>query len=68
MILSVSDLTKSFGDKVVFKGLSFQIREHEHVAIVGNNGCGKSTLLKVIVGEEPADSGSVVFAKDSTYG
>jgi ATP-binding cassette subfamily F protein 3 len=68
MILSVSDLTKSFGDKVVFKDLSFQIREHEHVAIVGNNGCGKSTLLKVIVGEEPADSGSVVFAKDSTYG
>ncbi|MDY3990513.1 MAG: ABC-F type ribosomal protection protein [Lachnospiraceae bacterium] len=68
MILSVSDLTKSFGDKVVFEKLSFQIREHEHVAIVGNNGCGKSTLLKVIVGEEPADSGSVVFAKDSTYG
>ncbi len=68
MILSVSDLTKSFGDKVVFKDLSFQIREHEHVAIVGNNGCGKSTLLKVIVGEEPADSGSVVFAKDSTFG
>ncbi|MBQ1843460.1 MAG: ABC-F family ATP-binding cassette domain-containing protein [Lachnospiraceae bacterium] len=68
MILSVSDLTKSFGDKVVFKDLSFQIREHEHVAVVGNNGCGKSTLLKVIVGEEPADSGSVVFAKDSTYG
>lgn len=55
MILSVSDLTKSFGDKVVFEKLSFQIREHEHVAIVGNNGCGKSTLLKVIVGEEPAD-------------
>lgn len=68
MILSVSDLTKSFGDKVVFKDLSFQIREHEHMAVVGNNGCGKSTLLKVIVGEEPADSGSVVFAKDSTYG
>lgn len=68
MILSVSDLTKSFGDKAVFKDLSFQIREHEHVAVVGNNGCGKSTLLKVIVGEEPADSGSVVFAKDSTYG
>ncbi|MQN00702.1 MAG: ABC transporter ATP-binding protein [Lachnospiraceae bacterium] len=68
MILSVSNLTKRFGEKVVFEDLSFQIREHEHAAIVGNNGCGKSTLLKVIVGEEPADSGSVVFAKDSNYG
>ena len=68
MILSVANLQKAFGEEVIFTDVSFQVQEHEKLAIVGNNGCGKSTLLKVIVGQEPSDRGSVVFAKDSTYG
>ncbi|MBQ1598054.1 MAG: ABC-F family ATP-binding cassette domain-containing protein, partial [Lachnospiraceae bacterium] len=68
MILSVANLQKAFGEDILFTDVSFQVQEHEKLAIVGNNGCGKSTLLKVIVGEEPSDRGSVVFAKDSTYG
>ena len=68
MILSVANLQKAFGEDILFTDVSFQVQEHEKLAIVGNNGCGKSTLLKVIVGQEPSDRGSVVFAKDSTYG
>lgn len=68
MILSVANLQKAFGEDIIFTDVSFQVQEHEKIAIVGNNGCGKSTLLKVIVGQEPSDQGSVVFAKDSTYG
>ncbi|MBO4560202.1 MAG: ABC-F family ATP-binding cassette domain-containing protein, partial [Lachnospiraceae bacterium] len=68
MILSCSNICKSFGTDVILDNVSFHVNEHEKAAIVGINGAGKSTLLKIIVGELSADSGSVVIAKSTTVG
>lgn len=68
MILSCSHIEKSFGTDRIIKDCSFHIEEREKAAIIGINGAGKSTLLKIIVGEIPADSGTVTIAKDKTLG
>ncbi|MCR5154245.1 MAG: ABC-F family ATP-binding cassette domain-containing protein [Lachnospiraceae bacterium] len=68
MILSVSNISKSFGTDEVLKDIAFHINDREKAAIVGINGAGKSTLFKIIVGESTPDSGEVVFAKGSTFG
>ena len=61
MILSCSNICKSFGSDDIIKNASFHIEDHEKAAIVGINGAGKSTLLKIIVGELQPDSGEVVL-------
>ena len=68
MILSCQNINKAFHEKQVFKNCSFHIEDHEKAAIVGINGTGKTTLLRIIVGELEADSGQVVFGKDTSYG
>ena len=68
MILSVSNIDKAFGDNVVLSGVSFLVNEHEKVALIGRNGAGKSTLFKIIMGELPADAGTVTLAKDAGIG
>ncbi len=60
-ILTVQDLEKSFGTELVFSGVTFQIIEKEHLALVGANGAGKSTLLKIIAGMDHPDSGSIAL-------
>jgi ATP-binding cassette subfamily F protein uup len=62
--LSVENLTKSFGDRVIFQDLTFGIDKGDKVAIVAKNGAGKSTLLKIICGDGTEDSGRIVFRKD----
>jgi ATP-binding cassette, subfamily F, member 3 len=59
-ILSIEDLSKTFITDLIFSGVTFQIQEREHVAVVGINGSGKSTLLKIIAGLEEPDSGRVM--------
>ncbi len=61
-LLTVSDLAKTFITDEIFRNVTFQINEREHVALVGNNGAGKSTILRIIGGIEHASSGTVVFA------
>ena len=68
MILSCSNISKSFGSDTILGNVSFHIEEHENAAVVGINGAGKSTLLKIIIGELPADSGEVVVSKGKTIG
>lgn len=68
MILSVNNINKSFGTDVIIKDATFNIEDHEKAAIIGINGAGKSTLLKMIVGEEPVDSGLVTFTRGKTVG
>lgn len=68
MILSVSNISKSFNEVPVLKNVSFHIEDNEKAAIVGINGAGKTTLLRIIMGELSADEGLVTFAKDKTVG
>lgn len=68
MILSVSNIYKSFNEVPVLKNVSFHIEDNEKAAIVGINGAGKTTLLRIIMGELSADEGLVTFAKDKTVG
>ena len=68
MILSCSNISKSFGENDVLKHISFHIEEHEKAALVGLNGAGKSTILKMIVGELSLDAGTVTLAKGKTLG
>lgn len=59
-LLSVENLCKSFGEKVIFDNLTFGIEDTDKIGVIGVNGTGKSTLLKIIAGDEEPDSGNVV--------
>jgi ATP-binding cassette ChvD family protein len=59
VVIEVADLKKSFGDKVLFDGLSFKLPPNGIVGVIGPNGAGKSTLFKLITGQETPDTGSV---------
>jgi ABC transport system ATP-binding/permease protein len=62
--LSVENLTKSFGDRVIFSDLTFGIDQGQKVAIVAKNGNGKTTLLRCLMELEDYDSGRVVYRND----
>lgn len=66
--LQADQLTKSVGDKVLFRNLSFGIAEGQRVALVARNGAGKSTLLDILTGNGEADSGTITFRKDLRVG
>ena len=68
MILSCSNISKSFGEKHILKQVSFHLEDHEKAAIVGINGAGKSTLLKIIIGELASDEGCVALGRGSSIG
>lgn len=68
MILSVSNIHKSFNEVPVLKNVSFHIEDYDKAAIVGINGAGKTTLLRIIMGELTADEGIVTLSKDKTIG
>ena len=62
--LSVEQLTKSYGERLLFSELTFGIEHGQKVAIVAKNGAGKSTLLRCLLGLEPPDRGTVTFRKE----
>lgn len=59
--LQIDNLTKSFGDLVLFENISFGIAEGQRVGLIAKNGSGKTTLLNIIAGKEGYDSGNIVF-------
>lgn len=59
-ILSVENLTKSYGDRMLFADITFGVDEGDKIGVVARNGTGKTTMLRIIAGNESADSGSVV--------
>ncbi len=63
-VLSIENLSKSFGERILFEQLTFGIDQGQKVALVAKNGAGKTTLLRCLYGKESADSGTVVFRKD----
>jgi len=62
-MITVSNLTKSYGGQVLYQNGSFFIGPGEKVGLVGPNGAGKTSLFRLIVGEERADAGSIDFPK-----
>ena len=68
MLLSCSNLSKSFLEKNIIKNASFHLEENDKAAITGINGAGKTTLLKMITGELPPDDGVIAFSKNATFG
>jgi len=61
--LSVEAISKSFGDRLLFKDLSFSIHKDQKMAFIAKNGTGKTTILNILVGKDTPDSGEVVFRK-----
>lgn len=58
-MFKVKEIEKSFKNKEVLKGVTFEVSEGDRVALLGNNGAGKSTLLKIIAGQIEANSGKI---------
>jgi len=63
-MIRVENLTKSFGDQILFDGLDFSVNQKQRVGLVGQNGHGKTTLFRMIAGEERPDSGSIIIPKN----
>ena len=66
--LRVEHLTKTYGEKTLFKDANFIINEHDRIGLIGTNGSGKTTLLNAIAGIDPADSGELVMPNDYRIG
>lgn len=66
--LDVQNLTKSFGDLLLFHQISFSVAEGQRIGLIAKNGTGKSTLLSVITGKEGKDEGNIIFKNDLKIG
>ena len=62
--LSVENLTKSFGERIIFQDLNFGVDKGDKVAVVAKNGNGKTTLLKILCGDGTEDSGRITYRND----
>ena len=62
--LLVENISKSYGEKILFENLTFGIDKGQKVALISKNGAGKSTLINIIMGQSLADDGKVTFRKD----
>lgn len=65
MILTIENLCKTYGEKVLFNNVNFSLSDGDKVGIVGVNGTGKSTFIKVIAGIVPKDSGTITTGKNT---
>lgn len=63
-ILTIDNLTKTYGEKELFQNISFTIAEKERIGLIGVNGTGKSSLLKIVAGVDLPDGGEVLMPKD----
>ena len=61
-ILTVENITKSYGERKLFDNTGFYLQEGEKVGVIGINGTGKTTLLRMIMGQEESDEGTVTIA------
>ncbi len=67
-ILTVNNITQSFGETVILENVTFEMQKGERIGLVGVNGSGKTTLFKVLTGEYTPDTGSAVFSKETVLG
>jgi len=62
-LLSVEEISKSYGEKVIFDSISFGVNQGQKIALIAKNGCGKTSILNIIAGQDSPDKGQVVFRK-----
>ena len=67
-ILNVEHLSHGFGDRAIFKDVSFRLLKGEHIGLIGANGEGKSTFMSIITGKLMPDEGKVEWAKNVKVG
>ena len=67
-MITIKNLSLSFGEQVIFRGLKLQISDNARIGLVGPNGTGKTTLLRVIIGQQEPDSGTVERSRGLTVG
>jgi len=67
-IIELHNISKSYGDKTLFKGINYNFQKGERLGIIGKNGTGKSTFLNLISGSQKADSGKIVFGETIKVG
>ncbi|MBQ0074732.1 MAG: ABC-F family ATP-binding cassette domain-containing protein [Prevotella sp.] len=60
-LLDVQNVSKRFGERVLFQGISFSVAEGQHVGLIAQNGTGKSTLLSMLTGDESVDEGEIIY-------
>ena len=66
--LQVDNLSKRFGEQLLFEHISFGVGKGQKVALIAKNGMGKSTLLRIIAGKDSAETGTVIFRNDISIG
>jgi ATP-binding cassette subfamily F protein 3 len=67
-MLAISNISKAFGDQVLFRGMTFNVGARDRVAVIGPNGSGKTTLFEILAGNLPPDSGTISRRKDISIG
>ena len=67
-LLAVSNIKKSFVERTLFEGISFEIDASDKVGLVGANGCGKTTLFNILSKRDVPDEGSVYISRDAVIG
>ena len=67
-LLSVENISKAFGERIILENISFGINKDQKIAFIAKNGTGKTTLLNIIASKDQPDSGQVVFRKDIHIG
>ena len=66
--LQIENLTKSFGDRILFENISLGIGEGDRIGLIAKNGAVKTTLLNILAGKENYDSGNIVFPNNLRVG
>ncbi len=66
--LQIENLSKSYGDRLLFHSVTFGVNQGDKIGLIAKNGTGKTTLLNIIAGKESPDDGTVVFRKDLRVG
>lgn len=66
--MTVEELSHGFGDRILFRNVSFRLLSGEHVGLVGANGAGKSTLMNILTGRVLKDSGRVEWMPRIRFG
>ncbi|MDD4074620.1 MAG: ABC-F family ATP-binding cassette domain-containing protein [Eubacteriales bacterium] len=67
-LIAVNNLSKSFGTRLLFEGVRFEVEPRDHIGLVGVNGCGKTTLFRMLLKQEQPDGGSVSISRETRLG